>query len=269
MASLRHPGAGRRAAPVAADDAHGHIGIPLSEAAGKVIAHGGKALQRFGNASHPVAVPLAVIRFLQLPFIGDFRVIEKADIAVAVGQLFPQGRVVAHGEFHVRLPAGDPHFADRHLAQEQLFIAGADAHLLRAGSAQWPAVRQPFSLFVGGRPRGLALYRNGYGRVRRGCSPYGDALIPLQDGPIAKQERRFQHALYPPCAFAMLHFPEAQDAMAALSTFSCVISLPLSSPVMRRLLKTMQRSLIETNSGMSEETMMIEKPLWVNSFMIL
>ena len=59
------------------------------------------------------------------------------------------------------------------------------------------------------------------------------------------------------------------EAIAAFMTFSCVISLPVNSPVIWRLLSTRHLSLMDTSSGMSDETMMMETPLCVRSFMIL
>ena len=190
---LAHPGAGGRAAPVAADDGHRYA-VPRADLLGKIVAHGAEPAQLVGRGFAPAAVLGKVVGFRQLAGVGDLGVVKKTQRVVGAGRrFFGAVGVVFHVKLHVGLPGRQPDVAHLHVGVFEAGGAAAQRQRLGKRNRQRAHFQLPAAVGPGAGAGGFVLYgRRDFG-IRFGRAPDGHALAALQGHSGLKQQSGFEH----------------------------------------------------------------------------
>lgn len=117
----------------------------------------------------------------------------------------PQLRIVGSGHrlpavagldqrpFHVRLPAGQPHIADQHIAHLQLAPVALHTQHVRATGCVRRQLDLPLPCCIGLGDGALAVEADRDRGIGRRPAPDRHRLIALQHGAIGEQQRQCRH----------------------------------------------------------------------------
>ena len=197
-----HPGAGRRSAPVASDDAHRDIQRFL-QILRKIIPNRRKPAQILRGASTPEAL-IDIRKILQLPLITDLRIIKEPDIRIHLsGNHLFKMLFKAQKIFHIALSACQPHLSDADIAEGCRTLHSGDRKGQPSRRAHFRQKCSPVSLRISPGLCGMISQSNPDRLARFACAPDRNLFLSLQDHMIRKNHGWF-HMLVSPL-FRLYH----------------------------------------------------------------